>query len=42
MTCALASNTLDVAASNDPGMLDIVGFDGKFARIIEAFSRGAF
>ncbi|KAK3926459.1 60 kDa SS-A/Ro ribonucleoprotein [Frankliniella fusca] len=42
ITCALASNTLDVAAHNDLGMLDIVGFNGKVARIIEAFSRGAF
>ncbi|KAE8749429.1 hypothetical protein FOCC_FOCC003942 [Frankliniella occidentalis] len=42
ITCALVANTLDVAAHNDLGMLDIVGFNGKVARIIEAFSRGAF
>ncbi|XP_034233929.1 60 kDa SS-A/Ro ribonucleoprotein-like isoform X2 [Thrips palmi] len=42
ITCALASNELNVAAANDAGMLDIVGFNGKVARIIEAFSRGAF
>lgn len=30
------------SASNDPGMLDIGGFDGHVPRIIEAFSRGAF
>ncbi|KAJ1520768.1 hypothetical protein ONE63_003863 [Megalurothrips usitatus] len=42
ITCALVSNTLNVAASSDVGMLDIVGFNGKMARIIEAFSRGAF
>lgn len=42
ITCALAGKEVNVAAPNDVGMLDIAGFNGKVAQIIEAFSRGAF
>lgn len=42
VTVALATQDFKVAHPDDPGMLDIAGFDGKVPRVIEAFSRGAF
>jgi hypothetical protein len=42
VTCGLAVSRFAVACPNDPGMLDVAGFDAEVPRVIEAFSRGAF
>jgi hypothetical protein len=42
VTCGLAVSHFAVACPNDPGMLDVAGFDAEVPRVIEAFSRGAF
>ncbi|XP_067009407.2 RNA-binding protein Ro60 [Anabrus simplex] len=42
VVCALSVPEFFVASPEDPGMLDVAGFDGQVPRIIEAFSRGAF
>jgi 60 kDa SS-A/Ro ribonucleoprotein len=42
VTCGLALSHFAVACPNDPGMLDVAGFDAQVPRVIEAFARGAF
>jgi len=42
VTCGLGISKFVVACPNDPGMLDVAGFDAEVPRIVEAFSRGAF
>lgn len=42
VTCGLGISKFVVACPNDPGMLDVAGFDAEVPRVVEAFSRGAF
>lgn len=42
VVCGLSTPKFSIAAEDDPGMLDIAGFDEQVPRVIEAFSRGAF
>jgi 60 kDa SS-A/Ro ribonucleoprotein len=42
VTCGLSISKFVVACPNDPGMLDVAGFDAEVPRVVEAFSRGAF
>jgi 60 kDa SS-A/Ro ribonucleoprotein len=42
VTCGLGISKFAVACPNDPGMLDVAGFDAEVPRVVEAFSRGAF
>ncbi|GLG97094.1 60 kDa SS-A/Ro ribonucleoprotein [Gryllus bimaculatus] len=42
VVCGLTCPKFSIASEDDPGMLDIAGFDEQVPRVIEAFSRGAF
>jgi 60 kDa SS-A/Ro ribonucleoprotein len=38
----MVSNNFSIADPNDPGMLDVVGFDTAAPQLITSFSRGDF